>query len=220
MKAPSRLFPSSFVAALAFSFVACVADAQSSVPASGTNQVVDLNTPRTFPAISSAKQWEDRAKEIRQQVLVSCGLWPLPEKTLLKPQIFGRVERDGYSIEKVYFETWPGLFLGGNLYRPLGRGTGPFPAILNPHGHWANGRMADTKDGSIAGRCINFARQGMIAFSYDMIGYNDTHFGDANPSESFSDIHHEVATNRTDLLWNIRLMGLQTWNSVRALDFL
>lgn len=194
--------------------------ARAQTSSMATNRVVDLNTPRTFPAIASAQQWEQRAKEIRQQVLVSCGLWPMPEKTPLKPRIFGKIERDGYSIEKAYFETWPGLYLAGNLYRPLGRGPGPFPAILNPHGHWANGRMADNKDGSIAGRCINFARQGMIAFTYDMIGYNDTHFADASPKESFSDIHHEVATNKTDLLWNISLMGLQTWNSIRALDFL
>jgi hypothetical protein len=189
--------------------------------ATGTDRVpVNLDTPREFPSIQSASEWQKRAVEIRQQVLVSCGLWPMPQKASIKPHIFGKVERDGYSIEKVYFETWPGLFLGGNLYRPLGRGAGPFPAILNPHGHWANGRMADTKDGSIAGRCINFARQGMIAFSYDMIGYNDTHFADSSPSESFSEIHHEIATNKTDLLWNISLMGLQSWNSIRALDFL
>jgi len=181
---------------------------------------VDLNTPRSFPDISSVKEWQNRANEIRQQVLVSCGLWPLPEKTPVAPHIFGKIVKDGYSIEKVYFETWPGLYLGGNLYRPIGRGKGPFPAILNPHGHWSNGRMADSKDGSIAGRCINFARQGMIAFSYDMIGYNDTHFADSSAKESFSEVHHEIATNRTDLLWNISLMGLQTWDSIRALDFL
>ena len=184
------------------------------------NRIVDLNTPRSFPDISSPEAWEARANEIRQQVLVSCGLWPMPEKAPLKAKIYGRIDREGYSIERVYFETWPGLFLAGNLYRPLGRGNGPFPAILNPHGHWANGRMADTKDGSIAGRCISFARQGMIAFSYDMIGYNDTHFAGGPHDQSFSDLHHQVATNQADLLWNISLMGLQTWNSIRALDFL
>jgi hypothetical protein len=188
--------------------------------ADSSPSIVDLNTPRAFPVVTSADQWLQRARDIRQHVLVSCGLWPFPEKTPLQAHLFGRVERDGYSIEKVYFETWPGLYLAGNLYRPLGRGRGPFPAILNPHGHWANGRMADNKDGSVAGRCINFARQGMIAFSYDMIGYNDTHFADAKPGQSFSDVHHQVATNRADLLWNISLMGLQTWNSIRALDFL
>jgi hypothetical protein len=205
---------------LALSIALALAGVQTATASSDQPQPVDLNTPRTFPTISSAQEWQQRAKEIRQQVLVSCGLWPMPEKSPLKAHLFGKIIRDGYSIEKVYFETWPGLYLCGNLYRPLGRGTGPFPAILNPHGHWANGRMADTKDGSIAGRCINFSLQGMIAFSYDMIGYNDTHFADSDSTQSFSDIHHTIATNRTDRLWNISLMGLQTWNSIRALDFL
>src|SRR5262249_9553954 len=114
------------------------------------------------------------------------------------------------------------FYLAGNLYRPLGHGAGPFPAILNPHGHWSNGRMADTPDGSIAARCISFARQGMVAFSYDMVGFNDTFFPDYGvvPSADFYKRHNRFATNRVNLLWNISLMGLQTWNSVRALDFL
>jgi len=172
-------------------------------------KVNDLNTPRTFPQVTSKKEWRSHANEIREQILVSCGLWPMPTKTALNEKIFGRVERNGYSVEKVYFETFPGFYLSGNLYRPLGMGNGPFPAILNPHGHWANGRMADTKDGSIAARCINFARQGMIAFSYDMVGYNDT-----------IQVNHKFAAGLTNQLWNISLMGLQTWNSIRALDFL
>ena len=180
----------------------------------------DLNTPREFPAIRSRSEWESRAKEIREQILVSCGLWPLPEKTPLNARIFGKVERGGYRVEKVYFQTFPGFYLAGNLYRPLGKESGPFPGILNPHGHWANGRMADTKEGSIAARCINFAKQGMIAFSYDMVGYNDTQFPDWPASEELYRRHRRFATNEANLLWNISLMGLQTWNSIRALDFL
>ncbi len=182
--------------------------------------VKDLNTPRQFPAIDSRLAWQKRAAEIRQQVLVSCGLWPMPEKAPLGAQVFGRIEREGYSIEKVYFQTAPGFYLGGNLYRPLGKDKGPFPGVLNPHGHWKEGRMADTKDGSIAARCISFARQGMVAFSYDMVGFNDTHFADAPTNRPFYEIHRQFATEPADQLWNISLMGLQTWNSIRALDFL
>src|SRR5437588_12280483 len=109
---------------------------------------VNLNTPREFPKIASRKEWQTRAREIREQILVSCGLWPMPEKTPLQAHVFGKIERDGYSIEKVYFQTLPGFYLAGNLYRPLGQGRGPFPGILNPHGHWKEGRLADTKDGS------------------------------------------------------------------------
>lgn len=189
-------------------------------PAAAAEAVRTLNTPRTFPEIRTRAEWESRAQEIRQQVLVSCGLWPLPAKTPLNPQIFGRIERAGYSVEKVYFETYPGFYLAGNLYRPLDQGRGPFPGILNPHGHWSNGRMADTKEGSVAARCISFARQGMVAFAYDMVGYNDTQFPDAAPNRPFYETHRQFGTNRTDELWSISLMGLQTWNSIRALDFL
>jgi hypothetical protein len=180
--------------------------------------IQDLNTPRAFPRIASRKEWEQRAKEIREQVLVSCGLWPLPEKTPLQAHIFGKVERDGYSVEKVYFQSLPGFYLAGNLYRPPGRG--PFPGVLNPHGHWKEGRLADNKDGSVPARCISFARQGMVAFSYDMVGFNDTRFADSPTNRPFYELHRQFGTNQTDLLWNISLMGLQTWNSIRALDFL
>ena len=183
-------------------------------------RIKDLNTPREFPAIHSRSEWESRAKDIREQILVSCGLWPMPDRTPLNARIFGKVERDGYTVEKAYFQTYPGFYLAGDLYRPLGKGSGPFPAILNPHGHWANGRLADTREGSIAARCINFAKQGMIAFSYDMVGYNDTQFPDWPASDEFHRRHRRFATNEVNLLWNISLMGLQTWNSIRAMDFL
>ena len=157
----------SFLVSAVLIFTSAYTFAAPTLPPSDqrAGSVKDLNTPRTFPKIESRTEWQARANEIREQVLVSCGLWPLPEKTPLGAHISGKIERDGYSIEKVFFQTYPGFYLAGNLYRPLGQGSGPFPAVLNPHGHWPNGRMADTPEGSIAARCINFAKQGMIAFS-------------------------------------------------------
>ena len=181
--------------------------------------VQTLNTPRTFPDLKSKAEWEQRAQAIREQVLVSCGLWPMPEKTPLNAKIFGRIERDGYSVEKVYFQSHPGFHIGGNLYRPLGKGSGPFPGVLNPHGHWSNGRLADEASGSIAARCISFARQGMVAFSWDMVGYNDTQFAHPDGPPGYQ-THRHFANDLTNQLWHISQMGLQTWNSIRALDFL
>jgi hypothetical protein len=191
-------------------------------PAEKRAAVKDLNTPREFPKIASREEWQARAREIREHILVSCGLWPLPEETALQARVFDKIEREGYSVEKVYFQPLPRFYLAGNLYRPLGRGNEPFPAILNPHGHSKEGRLTDTKDSSAAARCISFARQGMIAFSYDMVGYNDTFlpdYGDV-PAEKYYLRHRQFATNEVNLLWNISLMGLQTWDSIRALDFL
>jgi len=191
-------------------------------PAEQRPAVRDTDTPREFPKITSGEDWRARAKEIREQVLVSCGLWPMPEKTPLEAHVFGKIEREGYSVEKVYFQPLPGFYLAGNLYRPVGRGKGPFPAILNPHGHWNEGRLVDNADGSVAARCISFARQGMIAFSYDMVGYNDTFFPGEPGAVANKQYqrHRQFATNEVNLLWNVSLMGLQTWDSIRALDFL
>jgi dienelactone hydrolase len=180
----------------------------------------NLDTPRTFPTYATRAAWERRRQFIRRQVLVSCGLYPLPPKTPLHARVFGRVERDGYTIEKVAIQTYPGFYLAGNLYRPLSKAAkiqnpkskiqnGKSPAVLIAHGHWTDGRMADGPDGSIAARAITFARQGYVAFTYDMVGFNDTY-----------QIDHRYANDRRHWLWSISLMGLQTWNSVRALDFL
>ncbi len=187
----------------------------------GPAPVRDLNTPWEFPEIQTPTQWKDRARKIREQILVSAGLWPMPEKTPLHAVISGKSLGDGYSVERVYFQSFPGFYLAGNLYRPLHQGNGPFPAILNPHGHWDAGRLVDSPDGSVQARCISFARQGMVAFAYDMVGYNDTHFPESPTNQPFYAIHRNFATNDSaNQLWNVSLMGLQTWNSIRALDFL
>src|SRR5438552_2706268 len=133
-------------AVIFWSVATAFSGASSAEFAQKTRRPKDLNTPREFPNISSMVDWQARAEEIREQILVSCGLWPMPEKTPLHARVFGKIERGGYSVEKVYFQTFPGFYLAGNLYRPLGKASGPFPAILNPHGHWANGRMADTDE--------------------------------------------------------------------------
>ena len=167
----------------------------------------DLNTPYTFPGYTKA-EWTEKAAALRQQIRVANGLVPTHEPTPLNAEIFGRIERADYSVEKVYFEPFPGFFTTGNLYRPLGK-SGPFPGIVSPHGHWGRGRLENIERGSIPGRCINFAKQGYVIFAYDMLGYNDSgkqiehHYGGA----------HEG-------LWGLSAMGLQLQNSIRSIDFL
>lgn len=185
-----------------------------------------VDTPRSFPEIERPSDWLGRAEAIKLQVEMSCGLWPMPAKHPLNARVFDRVERSDYSIEKVVLEVDPGVFLAGNLFRPIGKGRGPYPGILNPHGHWEEGRLVNSETGSVFARCIQFARLGMVAFAYDMAGYNDSiQFSPRKPDGSpefsrFYDGHVRYAQEPTDQLWGISLMGLQTWNNIRALDFL
>ena len=157
-------------------------------------------------AVRDRRAWKPRAEYLRQHVLASAGLLPLPEKTPLRASVFGEITHADYTVSKVYFESLPGFFVTGNLYRPIG--DGPFPAILSPHGHWAYGRLENTAINSGPGRAINLARQGFVVFTYDMVGYNDS-----------QQLPHTFGGRRENL-WGLSLGGLQLWNSIRALDFL
>jgi dienelactone hydrolase len=186
-----------------------------------------LNDYFPFQPPKTSEEWERRREELRQQVLVANSLWPQPEKTPLHALIHGKIERDEYTIEKVFFASYPGHYVSGNLYRPKGK-SGKLPVVLFAHGHWADGRLHDAglatakKQVEIGAEktmesaryplqapCAMLARLGCIVFTYDMVGYADSR-----------KIDHRVGF--TDAQAELHLqsfMGLQTWNSVRALDF-
>ena len=160
-----------------------------------------------FPNYKTKEEWEKRKEYLRKHILVCAGLWPIPDKTPLNPEYYHKIYHNDYIVETVTIETYPGFLLAGNIYRP--KGNGPFPAILTPHGHFPYGRLNDDTVNSIPARCINLARQGYVVFVYDMVGYNDTR-----------QAPHNFASDSISELYGISLLGLQLWNSIRALDLL
>ena len=169
--------------------------------------IITTNTKSPLPQFTSLKAWEERKAFLRNQILVAAGLSPMPEKTPLNAQIFGKLEGKGYTIEKVLIETLPGFYLGGNLYRPR-NGHVKHPAVLNPHGHWPYGRLENEPLYSGPSLGISLARQGFVVFAYDMVGYTDT-----------IQVPHRFG-NAEQRLWSFGPLGLQLWDSIRALDFL
>jgi dienelactone hydrolase len=188
----------------------------------------NIDNPADFTGRFADKAaWEQRAAYLRRQILVANGLWPMPEKTPLNPVIHGKIDRGDYTIEKVYFSSLPGHYVTGNLYRPK-NATGKSPAVLCPHGHWNNGRLywngdAATKKemasgaeateagarSSLQARCAMLARLGFVVFFYDMVGYADSN----------KLTHRKGMTDVESVLRLQSQMGLQTWNSIRAVDF-
>ena len=200
----------------------------------------DLNGYFPFTPPTTKEGWNDRAQCVRERILVANGLWPLPEKTPLKPVIHGKIEREGYTVEKVYFASMPGHYVSGNLYRPTGKTDGKRPAILNPHGHWPNGRFMEaganevkaqmalkekatgqpaeaTEESArypLQAKCVGLVRMGFVVFQYDMVGYADS------TAISFTEGHRAGYKSTEAELRSQNIMGLQTWNSIRSLDFL
>ena len=205
----------------------------------------DLDGYFPFTLPESREAWAKRAERVRHQILVAEGMWPMPSKTDLNPVVYGRIDRGDYTVEKAYFESAPGFFVTGNLYRPKGK-TGRVPGVLCPHGHWNNGRFMDAgldevrseivqgaerfEEGGrspLQARCVTLARMGCVVFHYDMIGYADSTQISQALAHGFSKQRPEMNSPENWGLFSPQaeehlqsVMGLQTWDSIRALDFL
>ncbi len=167
---------------------------------------------------SDKAAWEERRQMLRREILKGMNLDPLPERTPLNAEIGPKRIKDGYSVENVAFESLPGFFVCGNLYRPLDDSQ-EHPGILCPHGHFdgdslgAYGRFRP----DMQFRCATLARMGAVVFSYSMFAWGgesiwqlDTTAVIEQPLTENIWKHHDTAFALT----------LQTWNSIRALDFL
>jgi dienelactone hydrolase len=169
----------------------------------------------------------------------------MPTKTPLNAVTHGKIDQGDYTVEKVYFESAPGFFVTGNLYRPKNI-TGKVPAVIFPHGHWTDARFLIQPDKFVreeiatgqerfeqGGRsrfqsmCVQLARMGCVAWQIDALSDSD--------SKQFSpDIIHKFAKQRPEMNraegWGLyspqaeanlqSVMGLQTLNSIRSVDFL
>lgn len=161
----------------------------------------------TMPRYASLAEWEVRREHLRAQILSSAGLLPMPRKPPLNVRLVRRTNSSGIIIDAVLLETLPGYFVGGNLYRPAAI-YGKAPAVLSPHGHWKHGRVENQPSYSVPALGINLARQGYVVFAWDMVGYNDTR----QTPHSFG--------GWRERLWSFTPLGLQLWNSIRAVDYL
>ncbi len=149
---------------------------------------------------SDKDPWLQRAAQIRRGILEGAELSPLPEKCDLKPIIHSRRRFDGYSVANVAFQSLPGVYVTGNLYRPLGI-EGPYAAVLCPHGHWGDKSDYGRFRNDMQYRCAALARMGAVVFAYDMVGYGDW---------AQAGWQHHID----------KVLKLQLWNSIRAVDFL
>jgi dienelactone hydrolase len=182
--------------------------APASIPAQDLRNTKILDTRMQFPlpTFTTLEAWNVRKAALRQQILTASGLSPMPEKTPLHPEVFGKIEGKGYTIEKVLLEPLPGFYLGGNLYRPK-NGKAKHPGIVNPQGHWGYGRLENQPLFSGPALGISLARQGYVVFSYDMVGYTDT-----------LQLPHAYGSAEMRL-WSFTPYAVQAWNAIRAVDF-
>lgn len=144
---------------------------------------------------NSLDSWEKRADVIRKGIITGMKLDQMPKVTGDIKLIVSKTRQgDGYVVENVAFESFPGFYVTGNIYRPVNPDK-KCAAILSPHGHWANRRLT----AEVQARCAALARMGAIVLVYDMVGYTDS-----------KQVTHDIP---------IALL-LQTWNSKRVLDYL
>ena len=162
--------------------------------------------------IHTAADWQSHRLEYRRQLQEMLGLWPTPAKTPLNPVVTGVVERDGVRVEKLHFQSMPGLYVTANLYLPT-QSSGPLPTILYVCGHAqvkTNGVSYGNKT-AYQHHGAWFAQHGYACLTLDTLQLGE-----------IEGLHHGIYREGR-WWWNSRgytPAGVEAWNSIRALDYL
>ena len=176
------------------------------------SQVSKIEHEQSLLKYKSREEWEAARPALRGQLFEMLGLSPLPEKTPLQTEITGITEESEFRVERVHFQSLPGLFVSGNLYIPK-NAEGPLPAVLYVCGH-GNVKVDDISYGSKVSYQRHgcwFARNGYVCLVIDTLQLGE-----------IEGIHH--GTYRYNRWWwNSRgytPAGVEAWNCIRSLDFL
>jgi len=181
---------------------ATLASAQSSLLCQGayyTEEVGAEKLKQVQNSIHSLTGWQQHADSMKRQLRVGLEMEKFPKKTPLNPRFRNKQILEGYSVEAVVFESMPGFYVTGNLYKPTAPAANKSLAvIICPHGHWDKPEDYGRFRKDMQMRCAAFAKMGALVFSYDMVGYGES-----------QQVDHEYS----------KVLALQTWNSIRIIDF-
>jgi len=163
---------------------------------------------RALDGIHTAADWEAARAGVRRKLAFMMGLDLTGPRTPLKPHIMGRLEREAFSVEKVTFQSIPGLYVTGNLYVPKGL-RGRAPAVLYVCGH--GGGPPTGAKAQYQHHGIWLASHGYVTLMIDTLQLGEV-----------GGLHH--GTYREGL-WNWVSAGyapgaVEVWNAIRALDYL
>jgi dienelactone hydrolase/pimeloyl-ACP methyl ester carboxylesterase len=170
-----------------------------------------------FAAVRTKAELEELQGSLRRTFLRLLG--DLPAKGGVPPVAkTGRIEGDGYFVEKLAYESLPGYFVPALLYRPRGL-AGPAPGVLSPCGHSAVGKAAE----AYQILHINLARRGFFVLTYDPVGQGErSQFWDAEKKRSRFDLacgEHAVIGNALYLIGS-SLARFRIWDGMRGIDYL
>jgi dienelactone hydrolase len=163
---------------------------------------------RFLDGAKTRDEWEKKLPTLRQEYLDMLGLWPLPEKTPLHATVTGTLEHEGVVIEKLHYQSRPGLYVTGNLFRPK-KSDGKLPAIFYVCGHAGRGR--DGNKTAYQDHGLWFAKNGYVCLVVDTLQLGE-----------IPGIHH--GTYREGRWWWQALgytpAGVECWNGIRGIDYL
>jgi cephalosporin-C deacetylase-like acetyl esterase len=141
-----------------------------------------------------------------------------PQRNPLDPVVVKVMQRDGYRIENVMFQSRPDFWVTGNLYVPTS-GNGPFPGIISPCGHERLARMMSGYQSAY----LNLVKSGFVVLAYDPIGEGERRQywnPETNITEVGGPTYEHSMCGQLLLLLGENLTEYRIWDGMRSIDYL
>ncbi len=159
--------------------------------------------------------WMNRQEKVKQAFEKVLG--PLPEKTPLNPVITGKLKGNGFTVEKLYFESLPGYKVTAALFLPNGRKK-KLPAIIYCSGHSDLAFRSDVYQHVI----INLVLKGFAVFAFDPVGQGERqqYFIEAEGKSKFRPTHEHSYPGAQLFINGSSAAYYMIWDGIRSVDYL
>ena len=165
--------------------------------------------------LHTREDWKNRQQTVQKKLMEMVG--PFPEKTPLNAKVTEVLQKDGYRVEKLIYESLPGFYVTAGLFLP-DKLKGKAPAVLFCSGHSELAFRSETYQQMI----LNLVKKGFIVLAFDPVGQGERqqYYDEKEGKSQFGPTHEHSYPGAQCFIAGNSMAKYMVWDGIRSIDYL